>query len=251
MPINLSISFLIFTYGILIGSFLNVCIYRIPLKEDIVKVNSHCMNCGYKLRYYDLIPILSYIFLGGKCRECKTNISIQYPAIEGLNGLLYVIIYAVNGINTESIIYMLFTSVLIVISIIDFKTYEIPISLNRFILILGIARVIFDIDNYITYLIGFFIVSGFLYILYLLTKGRGIGGGDIKLMAVSGLILGYKLIILAFLLGCIIGSVIHLLRMKISKADKVLAFGPYLSIGIWISMLFGQGMIDLYISLII
>ena len=92
---------LIFLFGIVIGSFLNVCIYRIPKGEDIVKVNSHCMTCGYQLKWYDLIPIFSYIFLRGKCRKCKTKLSCQYPIVEAVNGFMYVLIFAVNGLNVE------------------------------------------------------------------------------------------------------------------------------------------------------
>lgn len=238
----------IFIFGIVIGSFLNVCIYRIPKKEDIVKINSHCMSCNYNLKWYDLIPLFSYIFLGGRCRKCKTKLSIQYPLIEGLNGILYVLVVAMNGFTIESLLYCLMFSSLVTLSVIDFRTYEIPFGINLFILALGLIRVAMDYKNFLNYLIGFISVSGFLYLLYLLTKGRGIGGGDIKLMAVSGLMLGWKCNILAFAFGCIIGSVIHLIRMKISKQDHVLALGPYLSIGIMIAALWGESLLKWYFA---
>ncbi len=236
----------IFIFGIVIGSFLNVCIYRIPKKEDIVKINSHCMNCDYKLKWYDLVPLFSYLFLGGRCRKCKTKISIQYPIIEGLNGCLYLLVVAVNGVTIESLLYCLMFSALLTLSVIDFRTYEIPLGINLFILALGLIRVALDYKNFLTYLIGFLSVSGFLYLLYLLTKGRGIGGGDIKLMAVSGLMLGWKLNILALAIGCIVGSVIHLVRMKVSKENHILALGPYLSVGIMIACLWGNDLINWY-----
>ena len=168
----------IFIFGIVIGSFLNVCIYRIPKKEDIVKINSHCMSCNYRLKWYDLIPLFSYIFLGGRCRKCKTKLSVQYPLIEGLNGLLYVLVVAVNGLSIESLLYCLMFSALLTLSVIDFRTYEIPFGINLFILALGLIRVALDYRNFLNYLIGFLSVSGFLYLLFLITKGRGIGGGD-------------------------------------------------------------------------
>ena len=239
---------IIFLYGIIIGSFLNVCIYRIPKKENFTTTRSHCMNCGYQLKWYDLFPLFSYIILCGKCRNCKAKISIQYPIIEALNGILYVMIFMINGYQIESVIYCLLTSALIVLSVIDFRTYEIPIGLNVFIGVLAMIRVAFDFKHVVMYLIGFCSVSGFLLLIYLITRGRGIGGGDIKLMAVSGLLLGYERIILAFALGCIIGSILHLIRMKISNEDKVLAFGPYLSIGIVISMLYGNQIIIWYLD---
>ena len=240
---------LIFLFGIVIGSFLNVCIYRIPKGEDIVKVNSHCMTCGYQLKWYDLIPIFSYIFLRGKCRKCKTKLSCQYPIIEAVNGFMYVLIFAVNGLNVESGIYSLMASALLVLSVIDFRTYEIPFGINVFLFVLGVIRCVFGKGDRGTLMIGFFAVSLFLLLLSLLTRGAAIGGGDIKLMAAAGLLLGWKLIILAFVMGCIAGSVVHLFRMKVCGAGRMLALGPYLSVGIFIAALWGNGMIDWYLGL--
>ena len=239
---------LIFIFGITIGSFLNVCIYRIPRGETVVTTPSHCMTCGHKLRWFELLPLFSYIFLRGRCRSCKSQISPQYPIIEAVNGLLYVLVFAVNGLNLISIIYALFTSALLVLTIIDWRTYEIPISINIFILVLGCIKVVLDFNNFLDYLIGFFIVSGFLLVLYMITKGRAIGGGDIKLMAVAGLLLGWQLIVLAFLIGCVLGSILHLIRMKVSGADRMLAMGPYLSAGLFIAMLWGNSFINWYLS---
>ena len=239
---------LIFIFGITIGSFLNVCIYRIPRGETVVTTPSHCMTCGHKLRWFELLPLFSYIFLRGRCRSCKSQISPQYPIIEAVNGLLYVLVFAVNGLNLISIIYALFTSALLVLTVIDWRTYEIPISINIFILVLGCLKVVLDFNNFLDYLIGFFIVSGFLLVLYMITKGRAIGGGDIKLMAVAGLLLGWQLIVLAFLIGCVLGSILHLIRMKVSGADRMLAMGPYLSAGLFIAMLWGNSFINWYLS---
>ncbi|MDE6749355.1 MAG: prepilin peptidase [Lachnospiraceae bacterium] len=239
---------IIFLYGIVIGSFLNVCIYRIPKKEDIVKVRSHCMNCGYKLEWYDLVPLFSYLFLKGRCRKCKTKLSVQYPLIEAANGIMYVVIVLINGANVESLLYCLLASALLTLSVIDFRTYEIPIGINIFILALGLIRVVTDFSDWPNYLIGLLCVSTFLAVIYYASKGRGIGGGDVKLMAVCGLVLGWKLIILAFFIGCILGAVIHVARMKISGESHVLAMGPYLSAGVFIAMLWGNRMIEWYFS---
>lgn len=243
------VSIVIFLYGIVIGSFLNVCIYRIPLSESIVKARSHCMSCGEQLKWYQLIPIFSYIALRGRCSNCKKQISIQYPLIETMNGVLYVLIFWVNGWNVTSVLYCLLTSALIVLSVIDFRTFEIPYGINLFIFILGLIKLILDYKNWLNHVIGFLAVSLFLYIILIITKGRGMGGGDIKLMAACGLLLGGKQIILAFLLGCILGSVIHLIRMKVSNTNHVLALGPYLSAGVVLSVLWGEQFIQWYISL--
>jgi leader peptidase (prepilin peptidase)/N-methyltransferase len=140
-------------------------------------------------------------------------------------------------------------SALLVLSIIDFRTYEIPFSINIFIGILGIIRVIQDYNHWLTYLIGFCSVSLFLLFLYGISGGRAIGGGDIKLMAAAGLVLGWKSVILAFFCGCILASVIHLIRMKISNEEHILAFGPYLSMGIFLTMLYGESFLTWYISI--
>lgn len=245
-PILLLLYIIIFLYGIVIGSFLNVCIYRIPKQENIAKVRSHCMQCDHQLKWYELIPLFSYLLQGGKCRVCKTKISVQYPLIEGANGILYVFIFMINGINVDSLLYCLLTSTLLVLSVIDFRTYEIPIGINYFILMLGVLRTALHYTHWTDHVIGFFIVSVVLYMIIIATKGRGIGGGDMKMMAVCGLFLGWKEIILAFLLGCIIGSVVHVIRMRVTKCDHVLALGPYLSIGVFISMLWGTQWISWY-----
>lgn len=239
---------IIFLYGIVIGSFLNVCIYRLPKGENIAKVRSHCMNCGYQLKWYDLIPIFSYLCLGGKCRKCKTHIAVQYPLVEAANGVLYLLVFWVNGFQISSFLYCFLVSALMVLSVIDFRTYEIPFGINVFIFVLGIIQVIADYVNWLDYVLGFFAVSMFMWIVIWLTKGNGFGGGDMKLMAAAGLLLGWKRIVLAFLLGCVIGSVCHVIRMKTTKADHVLAFGPYLSIGIIIAALWGDKMIQWYFS---
>lgn len=249
MPFVLAI---VFIYGIVIGSFLNVCIYRIPLKESVAKSRSHCMSCGNKLEWYDLVPLFSYLVLRGKCRKCKAHISIQYPIVEALNGLGYVLIFVVNGINVTSILFSLCFSALVVLSVIDFRTFEIPLSINIFILVLGIARVIVELcahHNILDYLLGMVSVSGFLLLLVIVTKGRGMGGGDVKLMFAAGLLLGFKNIVLALIFGCILGSVIHIVRMRCFGAENKLAFGPYLSGGIFIAMLFGDTLLNWYFSL--
>ena len=213
----------IFLYGIVIGSFLNVLIFRIPKKENIVQ-SSHCMNCGRKLGWRDMVPVFSYIILRGRCRQCGARISIQYPLIEALNGVLY----------------CLMTSALIVIAVIDERTYQIPVSQNLFLGLLGIIMTVYDFRHILSHIIGAVIVSLFLYGLYYFSSGKAIGGGDIKLMAYAGLLLGAKNIIFAFILACILGSVIHTIRMKVSKRNNLLALGPYLSAGIFIAALWGN-----------
>lgn len=241
---------IIFIFGITIGSFLNVCIYRLPMHESIITAPSHCMSCGRKLKWYDLIPVFSWLVLGGRCRNCKSKISAQYPIIEALNGILYVLICGVNGLTGVSLVYCLMASALLTLSLIDWRTYEIPLGINAFLFILGILATWLDRGNLPSHLIGLICVSGFLEILFLASGGRAIGGGDVKLMAACGLILGWRLIILAFLLGCILGSVIHLIRIRVSGAGHMLAMGPYLSAGIFLSALWGHAWIGWYLGIL-
>ncbi len=254
MQAEIILYIIVFLYGIVIGSFLNVLIYRIPIKENIATDRSHCMTCGAQIKWYDLVPLGSYVFLRGKCRNCGTKISIQYPLIEGMNGFGYVFIFAVNGFSWQSILFCLAFSIMIVISMIDFKTYEIPVVLNISLAVLGTIQMILDYENLLDYLIGFCAISGFMLIVLFIGRAvKGIdafGGGDIKLMAAAGLLIGYKNVILAFLLGCILGAVIHSIRMKVSKENHVLAFGPYLCAGICIAMLYGSTLVNWYIGLL-
>ena len=164
--------------------------------------------------------------------------------------MLYLLIFAEYGLSMETLLYCLLFSALIVLSVIDFRTYEIPFGINLFILALGLIRAITDYTNWPRYVIGLFVVSMFLEVIYLITKGRGIGGGDIKLMAACGLLLGWKLILVGFFAGCIAGSVIHLIRMKVSGEGRVLAMGPYLSLGVMAAVLLGDRFLQWYISLL-
>jgi leader peptidase (prepilin peptidase)/N-methyltransferase len=239
----------VFLFGITVGSFLNVCILRIPKKESIVTVPSHCMSCGKRLRWFELIPLFSFLFLRGRCSACKSRISAQYPLIEAANGVLWLFLFWRFGLTPVFILSCLMCSALLVASVIDVRTREIPPGTTIFILVLGAIRAFIGLSNWPLLVPGFFAVSVPLYILLIATGGRGIGGGDIKLMAVCGFFLGWKLIILAFFTGCVLGSVIHLSRMAAKKAGRVLALGPYLSAGVFLSLMWGGTVLHWYFSL--
>ena len=194
---------------------------------------------GLYLRHV-FIPVFSYIILRGRCRQCGARISIQYPLIEALNGVLYVVVFMAGGFTFSSVLYCLMTSALIVIAVIDERTYQIPVSQNLFLGLLGIIMTVYDFRHILSHIIGAVIVSLFLYGLYYFSSGKAIGGGDIKLMAYAGLLLGAKNIVFAFILACILGSVIHTIRMKVNKRNNLLALGPYLSAGIFIAALWGS-----------
>jgi leader peptidase (prepilin peptidase)/N-methyltransferase len=244
---------ILFIFGTVFGSFMNVCIIRLPENETIVTKPSHCMKCGYRLKWYDLVPLVSWILLKGSCRKCHEPISKQYPIIEAANGIGWLLIFLIRGIENTipydgtTICYCALFSSLLVLSVIDFRTYEIPLGCNIFILAVGLIHLAMDHTNWLLYVIGLIAVSLPLYLIYIATKGRGIGGGDIKLMAACGLLLGWKLIVLALVLGCIVGSIVHIIRMKVSNQDHVLAMGPYLSVGVMIAALWGEQIINWYL----
>lgn len=241
------IHFIIFLYGITAGSFLNVCIYRIPLREDVVHSRSHCMGCGYTLKWYDLIPLLSWLSLMGRCRKCGMKLSAQYPLVELANGLLWMGLIYAKGFTITGICYCIAASSLLVLSVIDWRTYEIPSGCNLMILFSGLVNAVFHRGQWLSFGIGFSCVSGFLLLILLASRGRAMGGGDVKLMAAAGLLLGWKQIIVAFFIGCVLASIIHLILMKIKGKGHMLAFGPYLSLGIWFSMMWGETLIEWYL----
>ena len=245
--------FLVVIFGLVIGSFLNVCICRIANEESIAFPPSHCTNCGYELKAKDLIPVLSYIFLGGKCRSCKEKISIQYPIVEILNAILYIAIYLKFGFTLNLFKFCLFASLLIVIRFIDFKTKYVYNSTVVFGVVSGILFAVLEWMETKSipwnYIAGAFIGFGIIYLIVILT--RGMGEGDIDIALICGLFLGIKGILvtlfLAIILGGIVATIILIFKLKERKAE--IAFGPYLAIGGIIACLYGSRLIDIYLGL--
>ena len=235
--------------GLCVGSFLNVLIYRIPLEQEFVKTPSHCMSCGHPLKWYELIPVFSWVAQGGKCRSCGVRLSAQYPIVEALNGSMWLLTAVLfKGDWLTVALYCGLFSMLLVLSVIDWRTYIIPNGINLTIFVLGLVRLATDFANWPTYIIGMASVSLVFLLLHILTGGNGLGMGDVKLVAAAGLLLGWPKMILAVLVGSVSGAVIHSIRMK-GGAGRKLAFGPYLAAGIWFSALVGQPLISAYLSL--
>ena len=258
MVVPVLISALAAAFGLVIGSFLNVLIYRIPKKKEFVKTSSHCMACGHKLAWFDLVPLFSWLFLRGKCRYCKQPISKQYPLVELANAVLWFAVFFSNTASANNdplvliraLLLSLMCSCLLALSVIDFRTFEIPVGFNITIACLAVVNLLLDLSAWKDVLIGLFCISVPLLLIFLVSKGRAIGGGDVKLMAACGLMIGWQKICFAFLVGCILGSIIHVIRMKIAGADRVLAMGPYLSLGVVLSLFLCEPFINWYISLL-
>lgn len=235
--------------GMCVGSFCNVLIFRIPKGEDFVRTRSHCMSCGHTLRWYELIPVVSFVLQRGRCRACGAKLSPQYPAVEALNGaawLLCCLLFWEEPVRAA--LYCALSSVLTVIAVIDARTMEIPNGLTIAVAVLGLVQLAADYPHWYSYLIGAACVSVPLLLLWLASGGRLIGLGDVKLLAAAGLLLGWQRILPALAVGSLIGCVHHLIRMA-RGAGHMLAFGPYLSAGIWLAALFGERAIAAYLGL--
>lgn len=239
----------IFIIGSIVGSFLNVCICRIPLKESIVTGRSHCTKCGHVLTFREMMPILSYLFLKGKCKNCKAPISLQYPLIELANAVLYLLAVLRYGFTFYALLLCIFSSVLLVTAGIDFHTMEIPNVLSVWISGLAILHILLFPSFFKEGLIGIFLLSVPMLLLSLLTNG--FGGGDIKFCAACGFFLGYQLVLLGFFFACLAASVFGCFQLARKKADKktAFAFGPYLAAGFLISALFGNQILSAYFAL--
>ena len=246
---------LIIILGLVIGSFLNVCIYRIPLEESIIFPPSHCGICKNKLIPMDLIPVLSYIFLKGRCRSCKEKISIRYPLIESLNAILYLIIYLKFGITIITLKYCVLVSLLIVIGMIDYDTQFVYLSTTIFGIVIGSGFIVMQgliyKNGVFDLLLGGIIGALIIGVIVFITKGMG--EGDIEIAAVCGLFLGIKGILLGLFLAIVIGGItgIIILALKLKKAKDKMAFGPFIAIGCLISMMWGSRLVEMYLTLFI
>lgn len=245
-----TISCILFAFlGLCVGSFCNVLICRIPRGEEFVKTPSHCMSCGHRLSLRENIPIISWLVQKGRCRSCGAHISAQYPVVEAVNCLMWLLAGLAFGEDwLKAVLYCLMFSLLSVIAVIDWRTFEIPNGLNLAIFVIGLVRLLTDPTNWRLYLIGLVCVSLFFLLLWLITGGAGVGMGDVKLMGAAGLLIGWKNILLAMFVGCIIGAAIHIVRMK-RGVGRRLAFAPYLAAGIWLAAMFGDRLLTWYLGL--
>lgn len=249
-------------FGLCVGSFLNVVIYRLPKSMSLAFPASHCTTCDYKLKWYDNIPVLSYIILGGRCRSCKQRISPRYMLVELLNALLWtlsVVIFWDSSVEGKiyAVAAAIVSSVLICIFFIDLEHLLI---FNRFTVIIavcGLAAMFTDgFTEWYDHLIGALVGGGVFLALYfgalLVLKREGLGFGDVKLVAAAGFLLGWQKLILAILFASVVGSIVLIIvkRVRKDEKDKEYPFGPFISAGVLIAMLIGTPLIDWYLSLL-
>lgn len=239
MP-ELLIFIILFIVGTVVGSFLNVCIYRIPREESVVLPPSHCPYCNTTLKFIDLIPIISFIIQKGRCRYCGEKISLRYPLVESITGIIFILTYTSYGISLKGLIFLIFSSSLIVIFFIDLSFQIIPNVVTYPGIVLGLFFSHWTVGLKDA-LYGFILGVSIFLILGLLWKG-GMGGGDIKLAGMMGTFLGVKSLIFAlffsFLLGSFVGIILIILKLKTLKTH--IPFGPFLVVGSFLLLFYQE-----------
>lgn len=266
---------IVFFYGICIGSFLNVVIYRLPRDESLIKRASHCTTCGAKIRVIDIIPIISWVFiLHGKCRSCGEKISPRYPIVEALNGIIYVITFAVMDFHLKSVMYCLFFSLLICLGFIDWDTMEMNLSLLAAIAVLAIPVIVVPLlPNYAAFpeflqyedsglwshLVGLVCISVPFFLIGEISGAvirhkdpdtelrRGIELGDTLIMAAGGLLIGWKAAVASAFFGILTAAVWGMIN-KLRSGESKFAFGPALAVGLFFGALWGERLMDWYIG---
>jgi leader peptidase (prepilin peptidase)/N-methyltransferase len=243
---------IVFVFGLIIGSFCNVVIYRLPQGKSIVRPASRCRSCDSFIRPWDNIPLLSYALLKGRCRFCKEPISLRYPAVESLSGVLYVLLYLKFGLTVTFAVYALLTSALVIVAFIDLDHKIIPniITLPGMAVGLGLSLGVSPIRPPAS-LIGL-ISGGAIFYLIALISGGGMGGGDIKLIAMIGAFLGLQGVLFTIFVSALSGSVVGVMLMLLGRKgrkDRV-PFGPFLAFGAILYMLVGNDLIQWYLDLV-
>lgn len=236
-----------FIFGAAIGSFLNVCIFRIPAGESIVRPLSRCPHCHHPIRFFDNIPIVSFVILRAKCRDCGEKISWRYPLVELVTGLLALLLFIKFGLTLNFLIFFIFTAVLIVISFIDFDHQIIPDILSLPGIPIFFLSAVFIVKiPWHEALIGLLVGGGMLFLIAFvyekITKREGMGGGDIKLLAMIGAFLGWKSLIFVLLFSSFTGALVGLIMMVVKKKDTKYAvpFGPFLSAAAVVYIFWGE-----------
>ncbi len=250
------VEFFVFFFGSIVGSFLNVCIVRLPHEKSVVAPRSHCVHCKKMIPWYDNIPFVSYMFLLGKCRFCRKKISIRYFIVEFITAGAFLAFYLYFGFSLKCLAYLVMLSCFIVATFVDFEHRIIPdeVSVGGMIAGLIFSLLIPDLHGVSTHftsfgwsLLGVVVGGGLIYMMGMLGdfifKKESMGGGDVKLMAMVGAFMGWKLVLLTFFVAPFLGSVYGIVE-KIRTKDSAIAYGPFLVSGAVISLFWGNRIID-------
>lgn len=246
-----------FILGTVVGSFLNVCIYRIPAGKSIVSPPSACPHCGHRIKWFQNIPIISYLFLGGKCASCKTSISFRYPAIEALTGLLFALSLYYFSFSVATLVYWVFLAALVTITFIDLDHQIIPDVISLPGIVIGFICTFFvPWLSWIDSLLGIVIGGGILFLIAWVyekvAKREGMGGGDIKLLAMLGAFMGWQSVFPIIFLASLVGTLVGVPLMLFQKGNTRLAipFGPFLASSAIVYLFWGPQIIHWYLSFV-
>ena len=238
----------LFIFGLSIGSFANVCIYRLPKKESVVSPASYCTACLVPIRPLDNIPIISYLVLRGRCRDCNNNISVIYPVIEIITALLLLAGFFKFGLTFDFLVYFVLAPTLVIITVVDIKHQIIPDIITLPGLALGLAAGSYSI-GYANSFMGFLLGCGLFYLLAILSNG-GMGGGDIKYIAAAGAFVGWQKVLLIIFIGAVLGTFVGLFQIGFQKKTRknIIPFGSLLSVATLITLFYGNLLIKLYLE---
>lgn len=247
------ILFFSFVFGTVLGSFLNVCIYRLPLHQSVVFPGSHCCSCKKAIAFYDTVPLLSFLILRGSCRYCKAAIPYRYPLVELLTGMLSLSCMLKWGLGFPYAVSLAFCAALVVVTFIDLEHQIIPDSISLPGILCGLAvSPLMPFPGFVDSLLGALLGGGSLLAIaggyYLLTRQEGMGLGDVKLLAMMGAFLGWRSILFIIMVGSLSGSLVGLTVMLRKKKDRryAIPFGPFLSLGALSYLFYGQEIIFRY-----
>jgi leader peptidase (prepilin peptidase) / N-methyltransferase len=250
-PVQLTILVLL---GLAVGSFLNVCIHRIPRRKSLVRPGSRCPGCGYELRWFDNIPVISYLLLLGRCRKCRARISIRYPLVELATMALFVVHGMVFGWAPLLVPRLLFACMLVVLFAIDLEHQLLPNVITLPGIVVGLIASAVLPPGFVDALIGTLIGGGVLWLIaeayYRFSGHEGMGGGDIKMLAMIGAFLGWKLVIITLVLSSFAGSIIGLSVIVVKRRGLkyALPYGTFLALGALVASLFGDQIVNWYVS---
>lgn len=251
MPFEWAFGIYLFIIGICSGSFYNVVGLRVPRGQSIVFPRSHCTKCDRTLQWYELVPVLSWLVLLGKCRKCKTKISPIYPIIEFITGVLFVLVYLEFGLTVETFFYILLSSLMVIISVSDIDTRLIPNKILGVFLVLLLPVTYFvEAIDWKSQVIGVILAFAINYLILLFSKGKGMGGGDIKLFMLLALVLGWKSFITLFFLSVVIGMFVGIYT-KVRTKESEIPFGPSIALATIITIFYGQELLKWYLNLYI
>lgn len=247
-----AVTWIAFIFGLIIGSFLNAWVWRIVVRKSVIKGRSACPNCHHVLAARDLVPVLSWVWLRGRCRFCQERISWQYPLVEMATGLGFAYLALVFGWSVMTVWLAVVTALLLVIFVIDLRYSIIPDVVSVPLILISLLSVYFRAVTWPEVVIGALVGGGFFLLQWVISRGKWVGDGDIRLGVAMGVLLGWQLLLLALFLAYVVGAVwgVVLLARYKKTLNSQLPFGTFLAAATWVCLLSGTSLLDWYLNLL-